>query len=397
MGLCSHQNKAPLYVRRIIVPSAIFLSTPKIISGVGAIEALREHLPALGKKPLVLIGSGSVRRNGTFSRIEAAIGKEHAIFENIPSDPDIQTVNAGVASYQHNECDYLIAVGGGSVLDAGKAIALLAANGGSIADYEFAPPTQPCPPIVAIQTTAGTGSEVTKWTIITDPEQKKKMAIGHEYLMPSVAVLDPGITVSMPRTITAATGMDALTHAIEAYISDKATMFSDIWALKAIALLTKNILIATYNPTEQEARAAMLYGQMYAGIAFNNSAVGLVHAMSRPLGAYYGIPHGEANAMLLPAVLEYNMPVSANRYCAIAAAIGLEAAGKNTHEIAEEVVQFISGLFAKLPLRSRLSDFGVLLDDIPKMAKAAHENSSAKVNPRKTLQDEVISIYRSIY
>lgn len=377
--------------------STTFLTTPKIIAGVDALNSLNEHLAILGNKPLILIGSGSIKRNGTFGRIEAAVGSDYAIFENIPSDPDIQTVDAGLAVYKKESCDYLIAAGGGSVLDASKAIALLAANGGSVSDYEFKPPMHKCPPIVAIPTTAGTGSEVTKWSIITDNEHKKKMAIGHEYLMPAVAVLDPGITVSMPRNITAATGMDALTHAIEAYISDRANSLSDIWALKAIELLTKNILKATYNPTDLDARTAMLYGQMYAGIAFNNSAVGLVHAMSRPLGAYYGIPHGEANAMLLPAILEYNLMVSADKYCDIAAVIGLETTGMDRNEVAERLVEFIAELFYKLPLKSRLSEFSVANEDISKMAKAAHENASAKVNPRKTLQDEVISIYRSIY
>lgn len=377
--------------------STTFLTTPKIIAGVDALNSLNEHLAILGNKPLILIGSGSIKRNGTFGRIEAAVGSDYAIFENIPSDPDIQTVDAGLAVYKKESCDYLIAAGGGSVLDASKAIALLAANGGSVSDYEFKPPMHKCPPIVAIPTTAGTGSEVTKWSIITDNEHKKKMAIGHEYLMPAVAVLDPGITVSMPRNITAATGMDALTHAIEAYISDRANSLSDIWALKAIELLTKNILKATYNPTDLDARTAMLYGQMYAGIAFNNSAVGLVHSMSRPLGAYYGIPHGEANAMLLPAILEYNLMVSADKYCDIAAVIGLETTGMDRNEVAERLVEFIAELFYKLPLKSRLSEFSVANEDISKMAKAAHENASAKVNPRKTLQDEVISIYRSIY
>lgn len=374
-----------------------FLSTPKVIAGMNVIDSMGQHLSCYGKKPLILIGSGSLKRNGTFDRIKGGVGGDYAVFENIPSDPDIQTVNAGLHAYRENGCDYLVAAGGGSVLDTSKAVALLAANGGGVADYEFAPPLHKCPAIVAIPTTAGTGSEVTKWSIITDTVSKKKMAIGHEYLMPAMAVLDPTITVSMPQSVTAATGMDALTHAIEAYISDKANTISDVWSLKAIQLLTENILIATYNPTNLYAREGMLHGQMFAGMAFNNSSVALVHAMSRPLGAYYGIPHGEANAMLLPAVLDYNQRVSAVRYRDIAKVIGLETFGRNVNNIAKEVVQYIAELFAKLPLKSQLSDFGVSQDDIPKMAKDAHENGSAKVNPRKTLQEEVVALYCSIY
>jgi 1,3-propanediol dehydrogenase/alcohol dehydrogenase len=390
-------NKALLLLGGNVVQSAAFLSVPKIIYGIDAIDSIGTHLSSYGEKPLIMIGSGSARINGTFDRLLAAIAGEHAIFSNIPSDPDVQTVNAGLDAFVQNECDYLIAVGGGSVLDAAKAVALLAANGGVIADYEFTPPKHMCPPLIAIPTTAGTGSEVTKWSIITDSVRKKKMAIGHEYLMPVMAVLDPGITLSMPQCVTAATGMDALTHAIEAYISDKANLITDMWSLKAIALLTKNILSATYNPTNLEARSGMLYGQLFAGIAFNNSSVALVHAMSRPLGAYYGIPHGEANAMLLPAVMEYNRSISAIRYRGIADAIGLEITGSSLDDTAKAVVAYISELFASLPLKSRLSEFGVLEEDIVKMARDAHENASAKLNPRKPLQDEVISIYRSIY
>ena len=373
------------------------LLTPKIAAGVGVLDGIGPHILNFGKKPLILIGSKSVRQNGTFDRIRNAIQGDYAVFDNMPSDPTIAVVNDGLASYRLNECDFLIAAGGGSVLDAAKAIALLAGNGGSIVDYEFSPPAHKCPPLVAIPTTAGTGSEVTRFTIITDPERKKKMAIGHEYLMPAMAVLDPGITISMPRNVTAATGMDALTHAIEAYISDKASMVTDIWALKAIELLSKNILTATYNYSHLEARANMLYGQMFAGIAFNNSSVALVHAMSRPLGAYYGIPHGEANAMLLPAVLEYNKIVSADKYKIIAESVGLATEGKNSADVANDLVEYIADLLIRLPLKNKLSDFGVSKDDIPKMAKDAHENASAKVNPRKTRQDEVVEIYNRIY
>lgn len=377
--------------------STAFLSTPKLIFGVDSIDSIGTHLCSYGEKPLIIIGSASARSNGTLDRLLAAIGGEYAVFSNIPSDPDIQAVHAGLDAFNQNECDYLIAVGGGSVLDAAKAVALLAANGGNIADYEFTPPKQMCPPLIAIPTTAGTGSEVTKWSIITDPERKRKMAIGHEYLMPVMAVLDPGITLTMPRGVTAATGMDALTHAIEAYISDKANFIADMWSLKAIALISRNILAATYNPTNLEARTSMLYGQMFAGIAFNNSSVALVHAMSRPLGAYYGIPHGEANAMLLPAVMDYNRKVSAAKYMDIAEAIGLETTGKSLDDTAKAVVVYIADLFASLPLKSRLSEFGVLEEDISKMARDAYENASAKLNPRKALQDEVVSLYRSIY
>jgi 1,3-propanediol dehydrogenase/alcohol dehydrogenase len=376
---------------------ANFLTTPKIIYGTNSIDNLSEHLKLLGQKPLLVIGSGSVKRNGTYERITEQIPYDYVVFENVYSDPDVESVEAGVKEYGINKCDYVIAVGGGSVLDAAKAIALLVSNGGKITDYEFSAPKQKCPPIVAIPTTAGTGSEVTKFTIITDNQTKKKMAIGHEYMMPTIAVLDPTLTLTTPACVTAATGMDALTHAIEAYISDKRNFISDIFALKAIKLITQNIQIATYNPTNLLARENMLYGQMLAGLAFNNSSVALVHAMSRPLGAYYGIAHGEANAMLLTTVLEFNKVVCFERYKEIAEYLNIPIQNKTDYEIADEFVSYITNIYESLPLRKKLTEFGVKEKDIPLMANTAYENGSAKVNPRKPLYDEVVNIYKTIH
>ena len=397
-GLCSMRTKLLCVILGgFIVQNAALLSVPKIIAGSNAIETLGKEIVGIGRKPLLIIGSGSIKQNGTFDRLAAGLGANYALFENVPSDPDIETVNAGLTVYRTNDCDCIVAVGGGSVLDAAKAIGLLATNPGKITDYEFTPPKYKCPPIMAIPTTAGTGSEVTKWSIITDPVLKKKMAIGHEYLMPTMVVLDPILTISMPREVTAATGMDALTHAIEAFISDKATPLSELWSLKAISMLTKNILTATYNPTDIHARTEMLLGQMYAGVAFNNSSVALVHAMSRPLGAYYGIGHGEANAMLLATVLDFNRLACTDRYKPIAEAVGIRTENKDRDYIAKSLVSYVAELFSELPLKSKLRQFEVSVDDIPKMAKDAYVNASAKVNPRKALESEVISIYKSIY
>ena len=371
--------------------TSLFLCTPKVLYGEGSLHNLAPQLALLGKKPLVLIGGGSFRRSGALEVLLASLPGDYGLFEGIPSDPDVATVELGAQEYRRSSCDYLIAAGGGSVLDAAKAIGLLAANGGRIEDYEAKMPEKAIPPLVAIPTTAGTGSEVTKWTIITDPKRKKKMAIGHEYLMPALAVLDASLTSSMPPTVTAATGMDALTHAMEAYLSDKATLLSDIWSLKAIGLLAGNLLIAAAEPQNSKAREAMLLGQFYAGLAFNNASVALVHAMSRPLGAYYGVPHGEANAMLLPTVLEYNSCVKKDRYADMAKEIGLGS------EEPSALVAYVSELLAKLPLKKSLREYGVQEEGLAQMAKDAYENGSAKVNPRKPLEAEVLALYKSIY
>ncbi len=371
--------------------TAMFLCTPKVMHGVGVLSEIAPQLALLGKKPMILIGGGSFRRSGALEALLASVQGDYALFEGVPSDPDVATVEASAKAYVAAGCDYLIAAGGGSVLDAAKAAGLLIANGGDIADYETAVPQKASPPLVAIPTTAGTGSEVTKWTIITDPARKKKMAIGHESLMPALAVLDPELTLSMPPSVTAATGMDALTHAIEAYLSDKATPLSDVWSLAAIKLIAKNLLIAAEEPQNNAARGAMLLGQFCAGLAFNNSSVALVHAMSRPLGAYYGVPHGEANAMLLPIVLEYNQGERQERYAAMAEAMEI---GETE---AAAVVRYVAGLLERLPLKKRLSDYGVQEEDLPKMARDAYNNGSAKVNPRKPLEMEVFALYKSIY
>lgn len=371
--------------------TAMFLCTPKVLHGEGALRLIAPQLERIGKKPMLLSGGGSLRRSGALEVLINSIPGEYELFEGIPSDPDVVTVEKGALAYITAGCDYLIAAGGGSVLDAAKAIGLLAANGGNIAAYETEVPATASPPLVAIPTTAGTGSEVTKWTIITDPTRKKKMAIGHESLMPVLAVLDPELTISMPPSVTAATGMDALTHAMEAYVSDKATILSDLWSLKAIELIAKNLRVATEEPHNLEARSAMLLGQFCAGLAFNNSSVALVHAMSRPLGAYYGVPHGEANAMLLPTVLAYNQDAKTERYAAMAEAMGLGAAKP------EAVVRHVTALLDGLPLKKKLSDYGVQEEDLPKMARDAYVNGSAKVNPRKPLEADVLALYKSIY
>jgi len=375
-----------------------FLSPQKIVVSDGGIHSIGTISKSFGHKALVCIGGNSAKTNGSFEHLTQSLresGIEFAIYDGIKSDPDIETVEKGYAGCKNNSCDMVIGMGGGSVLDTAKVIALLAANGGSLADYEVKRPSKPMLPMIAIPTKAGTGSEVTKVSIITDNEKKKKMVISCEGIIPNVALLDVTLTYSMPQKITAATGMDALTHAIEAYISDNASPITDMFAIKAIKMIAGNIHAATYNSKNKAAKKEMLVGQMYAGLAFSNASTCLVHSMSRPMGVFYGIPHGEANAVLLVKVMEYNFPSCTERFANIAKAMGLSLVGGNW-DYAKAFISHLKEIAGSLPLRRNLKEMCIEEKSLRLMAESAYSAGSTWVNPRKPTVDEIVGIYNEL-
>ncbi len=290
----------------------------------------------------------------------------------------------------------IIAVGGGSPIDTGKAIAALSSNPGRISDYMGANKIpKPCAPLVAIPTTAGTGSEVTPFTIITETDVK--MLISSPKILPTVAIVDPLMTVKMPRGITAATGLDALTHAIEAYVSVRAQPLTDTFALRAINLISGNIRAAYSHPDDLEARGNMLMGALQAGLAFANSSVALVHGMARPIGAYFHVAHGVSNAVLLPTVIEWSVPGNPNRYAEIAAAMGEGTEGLTTDEAARRTVSAVRRLNADLQipsLRGLGIDVARFESVVEKMAVDAIASGSPGNNPRKASSEEIVALYR---
>jgi len=321
-------------------------------------------------------------------------------YTRVTGEPTDAMVAEGLKVLRDEQCDILVALGGGSPIDTAKAIAMLATNAGKVSDYMGQGKVQTRPlPLVAVPTTAGTGSEVSRFTIISDTKNDVKMLIGSPYLIPSVAIVDAEQTLSAPPRVTADTGVDALCHAIEAYISRKAQPMTDLLALSAIRLISANLRQAWANGQDLAAREAVMLGSMQAGLAFSNASVALVHGMSRPIGALFHVPHGLSNAMLLPTVLEYTWPAAPQRFRDIAAAMGERLEGLTQVEAARAAVNATHQLVAGLKIPT-LAEFGVDLarfrDLMPKMAEDALISGSPGNNPRTPAKQEIIDLYSTI-
>ena len=300
--------------------------------------------------------------------------------------------------FNENECDSIISLGGGSSHDCAKAIALVASNGGNIRDYEGVDKsTNPLCPMIAINTTAGTASEITRFCIITDTSRHVKMAIVDWRVTPQIAINDPKLMVGMPPSLTAATGMDALTHAIEAYVSTDANPLTDAAAQMAITMITQYLPKAVANGTYMKARDKMAYGQYLAGIAFNNASLGYVHAMAHQLGGFYNLPHGVCNAILLPHVEEFNLIGNANRFRDIAKAMGENIDGLSTMEAARKAIAAIRQLSSQVGIPQNLRSLGVKEKDFEIMAENAMKDVCQVTNPRKATKEQIVEIFRAAF
>ena len=303
----------------------------------------------------------------------------------------------GVELYKKEECDSLISIGGGSSHDCCKGIGLVVSNGGKIHDYEGVDKsTKAMPPYLAVNTTAGTASEITRFCIITDSARKVKMAIVDWRITPSVAINDPILMVGMPPALTAATGMDALTHAVEAYVSTGATPLTDACAEKAIKLVSENLRRAVANGSDIHAREGMCYAQYLAGMAFNNASLGHVHAMAHQLGGFYNIPHGLANAILLPRVLEYNRPYCMGRLATVAQAMGEKCDNLSVDQASKKAIEAVRRLCddVKIP---KLCDTKFRMEDIDVLAEHALEDTATQTNIVRPTLDDVKTILAKTY
>jgi alcohol dehydrogenase class IV len=329
-------------------------------------------------------------------------GVSATVFDGVHPEPLDSDVVAGLEAYREAQCDGLIAVGGGSSIDAAKAIGAMATNEGIIADYAMGgkPLERPKVPLLAIPTTAGTGSEVTRVTIITDTRYDVKLLVSHPFLIPEVALVDPALTLTMPPRLTMATGIDALTHALEAYISVRATPISDMYALEAIQLIAGNLRQAWASGSNARAREHMMLGSLLAGLAFGNSSVGLVHGMARPIGAHFHIPHGISNAVLLTECMEFSMIGAPDRFAAIASAMGENVEALSMMQAARIAVEAIRGLCNDVGV-PRLLDLGVDRDQfcqlMSKMAADGIASGSPGNNPRRASAEDIVDIYLRCY
>jgi alcohol dehydrogenase class IV len=323
------------------------------------------------------------------------------MYEKVIMEPTQDYAEEGLKAFKEAGADFLIAVGGGSPMDAAKAIGALATNTGRISDFMGANKIpQPAAPLIAIPTTAGTGSEVTPFTIITDTAKDVKMLIASVNILPRVALVDPLMTLQMPQGITAATGLDALTHAIEAYVSVKAQPLTDTLALQAIRIIGANLRQAWSNGDNLEARTNMLIGSLHAGLAFANSSVALVHGMARPIGAYFHLPHGVSNAALLPTVIEFSILGNPRKYANIAEAMGENTEGLSLLDAAYVAAEATRRLNEDLKVPT-LRGLGVeekkFNSVVKQMAADAITSGSPGNNPRKATADEIVELYKKAF
>jgi alcohol dehydrogenase len=353
-----------------------------------------------GNKAFVVASEGDVgeAQAKQISDILAAEGLAAHLFCEAVPNPTVTAVEKGAARYRDSGCDIIVAVGGGSAIDTAKGIGLLATNGGNIADYEGTNKSKHAmPPFIAISTTAGTGSEVTQFAVITNEDDHAKFTIVDWHLTPNVSVNDPEMMLSMPPELTAATGMDALTHAVEAYVSKGATPVTDAKAYKAVELVARSLREAVKDGSNIDARENMCYASFLAGTAFNNAGLGLVHAMSHPLGGKYCLPHGLCNALLLPHVVKYNMDRASGRYSELAVAVGAGKAWHTERENCESFMRFIVSLGREIEIPGGLSEVGVKSKDLEALAAEAVEETIGSPNPRPYTAQQVLDVYKAAF
>lgn len=380
-----------------------FLTPPIIYYGLGTLEGACDKLAKIGNKPLVV--TDKIMTNiGYADRVVNYLKKqklEISLFNEVNTEPTDRYVEKGTNLFKENHCDFLIALGGGSPIDTAKAISLMVSNPGEIQDYiGLGKVKQNGPPIVAIPTTSGTGSEVTQFTIITDTKKDVKMLIGSEYLIPKIAINDPALTMTVSPSITAATGIDALTHAIEAYTSRRHQPLADNFALSSIKRISKYLRRAWANGDDEEARSEMMLAAMEAGMAFNNSSVTIVHGMSRPLGALFHISHGISNAVLLPTCLEYAIMGLPERFANIAKAMGAKDSNLSDLDLAKEGLILIKKLCEDVEIPS-ISGLGIDKNNftkrLDKMATDALASGSPYNTVRKPSKEDIIKIYEKSF
>lgn len=382
--------------------AAAFMMPGKIISGRGALNAAGDLFSAAGKKALI-VTDPTMEKLGNLEKVTDILNQKkiaYAVFSGIYGEPDDGMIKEGLLCYQKENCDFLIGLGGGSPVDAMKAIAMLAVYGGNAIDYMGMDIDQPLPFMAAVPTTAGTGSEATQFTIITDRATQVKMLLKGSSLIPDLAVIDPQFTMTVPPQITAATGIDALTHAIEAYTSKKAQPLSDTFALSACRRIFDNLRTVWEQGDHEDARIQMSLAALEAGIAFNNSSVTLVHGMSRPIGALFHVPHGISNAMLLNVCLSYAAEGAKERFGAIAVACGFAGADEAKETACKKLLSQVEMLLHDIEIPT-LEEYGIdqdrFMESIPKMASDAMASGSPS-NTRRDLDAAALEkLYRKLW
>lgn len=381
--------------------SSTFFIPSVNMMGIGSLDEAMLAIRKYGFRKALIVTDAGLAKAGVAAKVASLLAQQDinsTLFDGAKPNPTVSNVEKGLELLGRSDCDFIISLGGGSPHDCAKGIALCAANGGHISDYEGVDQSaKPQMPLIAINTTAGTASEMTRFCIITDEVRHVKMAIVDRNVTPLLSVNDPALMVAMPKGLTAATGMDALTHAIEAYVSTAANPITDACALKAITLISNNLRLAVSNGSDLAARENMAYAQFLAGMAFNNASLGYVHAMAHQLGGFYDLPHGVCNAVLLPHVQSFNALVCADRLTDVAVAMGVDTHGFSPEKGAQAAIAAIRSLSRDVEIPAGLRELGAKLNDIPLLASNALKDACGLTNPRVADQRQIEEIFRSAF
>ena len=370
--------------------------------GAGARKELPEVLNRMGlHKALVCSDKGLIKVGTTkmVTDVLDGVGFPYEIYSEIKPNPTVTNVKQGVEAFRQSGADCIIAIGGGSSMDTAKGIGIVANNPefADVVSLEGCAPTKhKSVPIVALPTTAGTGAEVTINYVIIDEERQAKMVCVDPNDIPAVAIVDPELMYSLPKGLTAATGMDALTHAIEGYITKGAWIMSDMYELQAIRMIAEHLPTAVEQPTNAAAREGMALAQYIAAQAFSNVGLGLVHGMAHPMGSLHDIPHGVANALLLPAIMQFNMPERIEKYGVIAREMGVDTAGMTPEEAAQAAVEAVRALAVRVGIPQHLSELGIHEEHIPALAHQAIADVCTPGNPRDVTEEQIVELYRAV-
>ena len=376
-------------LRKFLAPEFVFGADARRLVGRYA-RKLGAHRVLLASDP----GVAAAGWTGEAADLLEAEGLAVTPFLEIAPNPRDHQVMAGAERYRESGSDFIVAVGGGSAMDCAKGIGIVATNGGHILDYEGVDRVPvPMPPLICIPTTGGTSADVSQFAIINNTSEHVKIAIISKTLVPDVALIDPGTLVTMDPYLTACTGMDALVHAIEAFVSNAHSPITDMHALEAIRLVATHLEASVAHPGDYELRSQIMLASLQAGLAFSNASLGCVHAMAHSLGGYKDLPHGECNALLLPHVLDYNFPVAPERFLRIGAALGGDFRGLGEQESRARLIRMVIDLRAACGIQGGLGDRGVRGDDVGRLAAKAIEDPCNATNPRPPSLEDLKAIY----
>ncbi len=393
--------KEKYYSKENIQMANRFILNETSYFGAGSREVLLGEIERRGFNKAFIVGDADLVKFGVVKMVTDTMGDfPYELFSDFKANPTVNNVKAGVEAYKASGADFIIAIGGGSAIDTAKGIAIIIANPefSNVVSLEGVAPTKnKCVPIIALPTTAGTAAEVTINYVITDEESGRKMVCVDANDIPVLAIVDAELMASMPKGLTAATGMDALTHAIEGYITKGAWDLSNILEINAIKMISDNLRAATFDGKNMKAREQMALAQYVAGMAFSNVGLGCVHSMAHPLGARFDIAHGVANALLLPTVMEFNMPSCEKKYCRIATAMGVDVSGMSVEEGARAAVEAVRKLSLDLGIPQTLREIGIPEEALEQLANDAFNDVCTGGNPREITEADILELYKKVY